>query len=361
MTALLQPVLLLLGGEVGREEEHLQLAGLVERVGELAELLADLVELVLLLRDLEQRAGVDGGDLLHGASRRSDRPDSAAKSSSDSASSTSRFWSSSVSVLRVTFSVASTVRSATSLRISWIARRVSCSMSRRVCAIISSRLRLASATTSASLFSAVLRARATISSAWPRASCSRSRYSASSLSASLARALGGVDRLLDRLLALVQRLRDAREGELAEDVHREAEDDQRPDHQPDVGRDEEGAPAAVGCEDRVRSLEEEGDEARHQAVEEARLGEREAEPLDAGDLVAHLGLAGDRLDHLAEDDADADAGADGAEAAADAEGDRLARVSAVVGRREDRERMVDSTWSPLTSGARRPRRRGRWQ
>ena len=29
-----------------------------------------------------------------------------------------------------------------------------------------------------------------------------------------------------------------------------------------------------------RGLEEEGDQARHEAVEEARLGEREAEPLD---------------------------------------------------------------------------------
>ena len=64
-------------------------------------------------------------------------------------------------------------------------------------------------------------------------------------------------------------------------------------------------------------LEHVGEQAGDEAVEEARLGEREAEPLDAGDLVAHLGLAGDRLDHLAEDDADADAGADRAEAAAD--------------------------------------------
>ena len=97
-----------------------------------AELLAHVVELVLLLGDLEQRARVDLGDLLHGAQlRRSLRaPRSRARSS---ASSTSRFWSSSSSVLRVTFSVARTVRSATSPRISWIARRVSASMSRRVC------------------------------------------------------------------------------------------------------------------------------------------------------------------------------------------------------------------------------------
>src|SRR5829696_2846329 len=86
---------------------------------------------------------------------------------------------------------------------------------------------------------------------------------------------------------------------------------------------------------RVIGLEEEGDQARHEPVEEARLGEREAEPLDAGDLVAHLGLARDRLDHLAEDDADADAGAHGTEAAAHAQGDRLAGVGAVLGGGED--------------------------
>jgi hypothetical protein len=86
--------------------------------------------------------------------------------------------------LRVTFSVASTVRSATSARICWIARRVSASMSRRVCSIISSRLLRASATISACAFSPVLRARETISSAWPRASARRSRYSCRSSSAS---------------------------------------------------------------------------------------------------------------------------------------------------------------------------------
>src|SRR5215207_5643564 len=60
-----QALLLLLGGEVRREEEDLQLAVAVERVGELAELLADDVDLVLLERGLEQGPGVDGGDLLH--------------------------------------------------------------------------------------------------------------------------------------------------------------------------------------------------------------------------------------------------------------------------------------------------------
>ena len=53
------------------------------------------------------------------------------------------------------------------------------------------------------------------------------------------------------------------------------------------------------------------------------------EPLDARELGAELGLAGDRLDHRAEDVADADAGADRAETDADAEGDGLAGVGDV--------------------------------
>ena len=60
-----------------------------------AELLAQLVELALLARDLEQRAGVDLGELLHQLLRRS-RTEIAEKSSSASASSTSRRWSASV-------------------------------------------------------------------------------------------------------------------------------------------------------------------------------------------------------------------------------------------------------------------------
>ena len=61
----LERVLLLLGGEVRGEEESRQVAVLVERIGELAELLAHLVEHLPLGGDLEQRAGVDLGDLLH--------------------------------------------------------------------------------------------------------------------------------------------------------------------------------------------------------------------------------------------------------------------------------------------------------
>src|SRR4051794_8436042 len=40
-----------------------------------------------------------------------------------------------------------------------------------------------------------------------------------------------------------------------------------------------------------------GEQPADQAVEDAGLGEREAEPLDAGELAAELGLAGDGLDH----------------------------------------------------------------
>jgi hypothetical protein len=81
-------------------------------------------------------------------------------------------------------------------------------------------------------------------------------------------------------------------------------------------------------------LEEEGDQPEDEGVEGDGLGEGEAEPADALKLVFHLRLAGDRLDLLAEDEADADAGADRAEARADTEGDRLAgRLDPFVGDR----------------------------
>ena len=81
-----------------------------------------------------------------------------------------------------------------------------------------------------------------------------------------------------------------------------------------------------------------------------------------GDLGPHLGLAHGGLDRLAEDDADADAGADGAEAAADAEADRLAGAGDVPVGAAARNVMTlcnkgDSSYG--LNGARRPRRRGR--
>src|SRR4051794_39854108 len=71
-------------------------------------------------------------------------------------------------------------------------------------------------------------------------------------------------------------------------------------------------------------LEEEGDQAEDERVEGHGLGQGEAEPADALELVFHLRLASDRLDLLAEDEADADAGADRAKAGTDAQCDRLA-------------------------------------
>ena len=82
--------------------------------------------------------------------------------------------------------------------------------------------------------------------------------------------------------------------------------------------------------------DERGEQPGHEPVEEACLGQREAEPLQLRDLVAHLRLARDRLDRLAEDDADADAGADGAETTADTQADRLAGLGDFFGRRRQK-------------------------
>src|SRR5215210_2207629 len=144
-------------------------------------------------------------------------------------------------------------------------------------------------------------------------------------------ALRGLDRFLDRHAAPVERLGDPRERELVQEVERDAEREQRPDHQPEARADEEAAASALlgCCQQDPHRLEEERDQAEDERVEDDRLGEGEAEPLDARDLLAHLGLTGDRLDHLAEDVAHADARADRAEPGADAERDRLEAVGGV--------------------------------
>ncbi len=181
---------------------------------------------------LEQRARVDGGDLFHSVGTSAGRPVLRAKivfdvrshetpapleidekSSSPSASSTRRFWSSGVSALRVTFSVARIVRSATSSRISSSAR-----WSRPRCRVGA----LGGGDEDLLACRFAPRARA------PRRSAARAddllglgarllqalAVFGEQLLGLLARALGGVDRLLDRLLAPVERFADAREGEL---------------------------------------------------------------------------------------------------------------------------------------------------
>ena len=66
---------------------------------------------------------------------------------------------------------------------------------------------------------------------------------------------------------------------------------------------------------RAASLDEHvAEQAADETVEDDGLGEGEAEPLDALELAAQLGLPRDRLDHRAEDVADTDAGAERAEA-----------------------------------------------
>src|SRR3954454_1641651 len=73
-----------------------------------------------------------------------------------------------------------------------------------------------------------------------------------------------------------------------------------------------------------------------QAVEHDRLGEREAEPLDALELTTELGLPCDRLDHRSEDVADANAGAEGAETDAECKADGLAGLGDIAGRRGEK-------------------------
>src|SRR4051795_2642252 len=175
-------VLLLGRAEARREEERLEVLVLAQRVRPDPELLVDLVELAAIHGGLEQRAGVDLTELFHQLLEALPSGANAEKSTSDSASSIRRFWSSPSSDFRATFSVAMIVRFATSLRISSSARRVSASISRRVRSIASWCCFWAFSFDSASNCSAALRERTRMSSACSRASFSRARYSSSSLS-----------------------------------------------------------------------------------------------------------------------------------------------------------------------------------
>src|SRR5215207_1343669 len=98
------PLALLRRGEVRTEQEDLQVAAVGDRVGELSQLLADRIELSLLLGRAEERLGIYAGDLFHRYSPASPFPDRDEKSTSARASSTRRFWSSESRALRVTFS-----------------------------------------------------------------------------------------------------------------------------------------------------------------------------------------------------------------------------------------------------------------
>src|SRR5437870_13853353 len=83
-----------------------------------------------------------------------------------------------------------------------------------------------------------------------------------------------------------------------------------------------------------------------QTVEDDRLGEPEAEPLDALQLAAQLRLPCYRLDHRAEDVADADARAECAEADAEREPDCLSGLLHVARRGcEKRDAHGSSLWT----------------
>src|SRR5206468_2354736 len=77
-------------------------------------------------------------------------------------------------------------------------------------------------------------------------------------------------------------------------------------------------PSSIGLNEDV------GEDRAEQAVEDDGLGQREAEPLNPLELAAELGLPCDRLDHRAEDVADA-------EARAEREPDRLPGFCHVAG------------------------------
>src|SRR5215831_1110108 len=85
-----------------------------------------------------------------------------------------------------------------------------------------------------------------------------------------------------------------------------------------------------------------GEDRAEEPVEDDRLGQREAEPLDALQLTAKLRLAGDGLDHRAEDVADADAGAERAEADAQGKADGLPGLGHIAGSRGEKSAHVSS-------------------
>src|SRR5580765_5002143 len=101
--------------------------------------------------------------------------------------------------------------------------------------------------------------------------------------------------------------------------------------------------------------QDEGENRAEQAVEHDGFGQRESEPLDALELAAELRLAGDRLDHRAEDVADADAGAEGAEADAERETDRLSGLRDVARRGGDQVECSEHVVPP-SAPARLPSR-----
>src|SRR6185295_6004949 len=294
---LVQDVRLRARVELRLREERLERGGLLERIRQLAELLAGDLDPVLLPRRLEEGAGIHAVRDRHQLFE----PSRAEKSRPWTASSTSRRWSSASSTLPTTRSVASTVRSATSLRIWPIARAVSASICRRVSSIRRCRSVSASCFARSICASPTLRASARMSAASERACARIARFCSSSSRASL-RALSASStawRMRSRRSSIVRWIgpnayfrstKNAIAKQTSVQIIRPGTTSIRPESASTFGTSDQHV----------------GEETTDQAVEHDRLGEREPEPLDALELATQLGLARDGLDHRAEDVADAD-------------------------------------------------------
>ena len=100
-------------------------------------------------------------------------------------------------------------------------------------------------------------------------------------------------------------------------------------------------------EDRIRGDLERAESARVEAEQRQRLGERDAEEHGGADRALHLGLAGHRLDRVADHEADADAGADGRGAVHDAGTDGLQTVLDFARLRGSEEQRGHGFLSPV--------------
>src|SRR4051794_6298931 len=297
---------------LGVLEQQPQLVDRRHGVAQLCQLRVDGVEVPLVLRGLEERTRVDavrgGYDRL---------PSSWEKSISPSASSISRFWSASFSDLRVIFSAASRLSCPTSSRI-WPS---ACTVAWSICRRVSSRRRWraspVSSRTRSRWASPTRRASERISSASDFACpisflCSSSRLRASSLALSaswIANSMRSRRASISCWIGPNAYLRSTKYVMPKQTI---------------VQIISPGVTWISGFDASIGFLDQDVREDRaEQAVEHDRLGEGEAEPLDALQLTAQLRLAGDRLDHRAEDVADADAAAGSPKATANGKPDAL--------------------------------------
>ena len=248
-TGALEAVLLLLGREVRREEEDRQSAGCrCSASANSPSCSLDRVEQSLLLGDLEQRARVYLGDLFHASMATCSLGPSSRSASAREVELGERLLDQAPLVVarqrlaghllgrqhRQVGDLAADLLD----RAAGLGLDVAPGLLEHLLALGARRRRRASR----SCASAAWRARVTISSACPRASLSRSRYSASTFSAS-SRMLLAPRRSSPRSPSARRSsaLRDQREHPLAQDRQRDHEHDQRPDHQPHVGGDQERA------------------------------------------------------------------------------------------------------------------------